>query len=81
MVCARPAPLGGSFCAYSGSGISRTLLSSSRIAEYFGARDVRTPWTTAETQSAPNRAFHAGTKPKWSRRLWGSIKKWTYNSE
>jgi hypothetical protein len=28
---------------------------------YFGARDVRVPWTTAETHSAPKRAFQYGT--------------------
>ncbi len=28
---------------------------------YLGAREVSVPWTTAETHSAPNRAFQNGT--------------------
>lgn len=48
--------------AYSGNSMSRTLRSSSRIIEYLGARDVSVPWTTAETHSAPNRAFQNGTE-------------------
>lgn len=28
---------------------------------YFGAREVNVPWTTAETHSAPKRAFQNGT--------------------
>ena len=40
----------------------RTLRSRSRIIEYFGAREVRVPCTTAETHSAPNLAFQNGTE-------------------
>lgn len=41
--------------------MSRTLRSNSRMMEYLGARDVRVPWTTADTHSAPKRAFQYGT--------------------
>lgn len=63
MVWLRPVPLGGAPSAYCGSGMSRSLRSSSRITVYFGAREVSVPWTTSARHSRPQRAFQEGTVP------------------
>ena len=41
--------------------MSRTFRSKSKMIEYLGAREVSVPCTTAETHSAPKRAFQYGT--------------------
>lgn len=42
------------------------------MMEYLGAREVRVPWTTAETHSAPKRAFQKGTVTQYLDREFGN---------
>ena len=62
MVSLSDAPFGGGRCAYGGSATSRILRSSSRMAEYLGARESSVTSTTAETHSFPHVAFQNGTR-------------------